>query len=247
MYEVTSKFNNNIIYVLGVHHYDIYDKLDDKIKNIIDKCNVLALETNLDTINLCVKENDTSLKDRIESSSYQLIGKYLDIEEVKYANFDTVIKVIIFYIVRNRIKKIANDECTFLERTLWNKFTNKISLESIEEHKQRAIDMMSILVPERNLNRLVENKLKYNDVYTFIDTVVNILESIKEIPSISSVNADSTNIVCKNDLKMVNKIHEYNLSTKNSEKILVVTGMLHINNIINGLIEKGYEVVEIEK
>lgn len=245
MYKVTSNFNTNIIYVFGIHHNNTYDELDSQIKTIIDECDTLVLETDIDAMNLCIKENIIPLKDRIDINSYELIGEYLDIEEAEYANFDTVIKIMIFFMMRDfHIGEIENH--TFLERTLWDKFTSKVSLELVEEHQQRAISIAGTLISKHDLDKLVENELKYDDIRSFIDTIVDIMKEVKEIMSADYIidNIDVVNdIICQNDTKMVDRIHKYNLNTNSIQKILIVTGIMHTNNIIDGLLRKEYKVI----
>ena len=62
--------NNNQLYIIGVRHTDPYDKLTDKMRDTINLCDTLILETNLDDI-IDFHETNIPLNERIDNRSYK--------------------------------------------------------------------------------------------------------------------------------------------------------------------------------
>ena len=209
--------NNNQLYIIGVRHTDPYDKLTDKMKDTINLCDTLILETNLDDI-IDFHETNIPLNERIDNRSYKLLTKFMKVEQIKYMNNDTLIRLICASILFNSAEEedsnndniVLNSESESknnnivlngdtlnvktIEQELWDKFNTKFGLETKHEHLNRVNGAIELMIPENIISKVLENNLSYIYLKNLLVYLIEIKEKQLELSNIINkrLNLDFT-------------------------------------------------------
>lgn len=257
MYKLTHPNTTNVLYLIGSIHNKEYEDLLDEIKIIINKCDLLLCECDMDQI-MILKSGETEiipLQQRISTDLYKVLNKYLSLGVLDELKFEPLYGVMIniFFVILAKYIYPKTSGNSYLESDICSRFKNYKSLENYKIHCSRGFDMFSWMLSEHDKVRLSDNNLKAKDAQNFIDTIKELINN--SIETLNETEIDKLRCamknVCENDFFTLNddimsdNIHTNNMET--SGDILILIGLLHIDGVIENLTRENYIIEKLHE